>query len=93
MDTLRQPNRAKYANKNKTNTPFEEWWGMVLKCYAEGFLDCPAIGKNPDYPFEWWVPTPEQIEKFRTDENVKSMYAKSCYDAGEDPGSALDSMD
>ena len=71
----------------------EEWWGMVLKCYTEGFLDCPAIGVNPDYPFEWWVPTHEQIEKFRTDENVKSIYAKSCYEAGEDPGSALDSMD
>lgn len=93
MDTPKQPNRAKYKAKTHQNTSFEDWWVMVVECYTEGFLDCPAIGANPDYPFDWWTPTREQVEAFRNNAEVKEKYAQECYRCGEDPGTALDSMD
>lgn len=88
-----QPNRAKCAHRTKANTPFEEWWGLVLECYADGFLDCPTLGANPNRLYSWWKPSPEQIESFRNDKLVKDKYAKECYEAGDNPGFALDSMD
>ena len=92
MDNLReelQPNRAKYQHNTKANTPFERWWEMLIECYRDGFLDCPGLGAKQT----WWKPSQERIEEFANDDTVKNKYARECYDAGENPGQALDSMD
>jgi hypothetical protein len=93
MDNIKQPNRAKYKGKTYRETSFEDWWKMVVECYKEGFLDCPSIGRDTKRNYDWWTPSEEQIERFRTDPLVKMQYARECYMAGDDPGSALDSMD
>lgn len=73
----------------KHTVSFEDWFEEVIREYSKGFLNAPVFGADPTYPYKWYTPDEEQIEKFKSDPKIVELY-RYCYNDGDTPGSALD---